>query len=41
VRSLVINGWVPGELAVCVAVIVGMAIVLTGLSLRTIANYDR
>jgi ABC-2 type transport system permease protein len=41
VRSLVINGWVPGELAVCVLVIVGMAIVLTGLSLRTIATYDR
>src|SRR5947209_9466422 len=40
-RSLVINGWVLGQLAVCVLVIVGMGIVLTGLSLRVIATYDR
>jgi ABC-2 type transport system permease protein len=40
-RSLVINGWVVGQLAVCVLVIVGMGIVLTGLSLRVIATYDR
>jgi ABC-2 type transport system permease protein len=40
-RSLVIDGWNGGEIAVCVAVIVGLAAVLTGLSLRTIARYDR
>src|SRR5262249_52437716 len=33
-RSLVIDGWVWGQLAVCVLVIVGMGVVLTGLSLR-------
>ncbi|MBV8431332.1 MAG: ABC transporter permease [Solirubrobacterales bacterium] len=40
-RSLVIDGWNLGQLAVCVAVIVGLGAVLTGLSLRTIARYDR
>jgi ABC-2 type transport system permease protein len=40
-RSLVIDGWNPGELAVCFGVIVALGIVLTGLSLRTIATYDR
>ena len=40
-RSLVINGWNIGELAVCMLVIVGLGVVLTGLSLRTIAAYDR
>jgi ABC-2 type transport system permease protein len=40
-RSLVIDGWVWGQLAVCVLVIVGMGVVLTGLSLRVIATYDR
>jgi ABC-2 type transport system permease protein len=40
-RSLVIDGWNPGELAVCFGVIVGLGIVLTGLSLRSIATYDR
>ena len=40
-RSLVIDGWVWGQLAVCALVIVGMGIVLTGLSLRVIATYDR
>lgn len=40
-RSLVIDGWVLGELAVCVLVILGMGIILTGLSLRAIATYDR
>ena len=40
-RSLVIDGWNAGEIAVCIAVIVGLGIVLTGLSLLTIARYDR
>lgn len=40
-RSLVINGWAAGEIGACVLVIVVMGIVLTGLSLRTIAAYDR
>jgi ABC-type multidrug transport system permease subunit len=40
-RSLVINGWDAGEIAVCVGVIIGLGIILTGLSLRTIATYDR
>jgi ABC-2 type transport system permease protein len=40
-RSLVINGWDPGEIGVCLLVIVGLGAVLTGLSLRTIATYDR
>jgi ABC-2 type transport system permease protein len=39
-RSLVINGWNLGELAVCMLVIIGLGVVLTGLSLRTIATYD-
>jgi ABC-2 type transport system permease protein len=40
-RSLVIDGWDAGEIAVCVLVIIGLGIILTGLSLRTIATYDR
>jgi ABC-2 type transport system permease protein len=40
-RSLVIDGWSAGEIGVCIAVIVGLGAVLTGLSLRTIARYDR
>jgi ABC-2 type transport system permease protein len=40
-RSLVIDGWNAGELAVCFIVIVGLGIILTGLSLRSIATYDR
>lgn len=40
-RSLVIDGWNAGELAVCLLVIVGLGAALTGLSLRTIARYDR
>jgi len=40
-RSLVIDGWVWGQLAVCVLVIVSLGAVLTGLSLRVIATYDR
>ena len=40
-RSLVILGWDWGKLAACVAVILGLGTLLTGLSLRAIANYDR
>jgi ABC-2 type transport system permease protein len=40
-RSLVIDGWDAGELLVCLGVIVGLGAILTGLSLRTIATYDR
>jgi ABC-2 type transport system permease protein len=40
-RSLVIDGWVVGELLVCVGVIAGLGLLLTMLSLRTIAHYDR
>jgi ABC-2 type transport system permease protein len=40
-RSLVINGWDLGKLAACGGVIVALVAVLTGLSLRAIATYDR
>jgi ABC-2 type transport system permease protein len=40
-RSLVIDGWKLGELAVCCGVILGLGVILTGLSLRVIATYDR
>jgi ABC-2 type transport system permease protein len=40
-RSLVINGWDAGKLAACGAVIVALVALLTGLSLRAIATYDR
>ena len=40
-RSLVIDGWDLGKIAVAALVIVGLGIVLTGLSLRVIATYDR
>ena len=40
-RSLVIDGWDLGTLAACLGVIVGMGVVLTALSLRAIARYDR
>jgi ABC-2 type transport system permease protein len=40
-RSLVIEGWDLDKLAACVAVIVAMGVVLTALSLRAIATYDR
>jgi ABC-2 type transport system permease protein len=40
-RSLVIDGWDLGELAVCAGVIVALGLVLTGLSLRVIATYER
>jgi len=37
----VIQGWDWDKLGVCVAVILAMGAVLTGLSLRAIATYDR
>jgi ABC-2 type transport system permease protein len=40
-RSLVIDGWNAGELAVALLVIVALGLILTGLSLRVIATYDR
>ena len=40
-RSLVIDGWDAGKLAACGAVIVGLVMLLTTLSLRAIATYDR
>jgi ABC-2 type transport system permease protein len=40
-RSLVIDGWDAGKIAAAIAVIVGMGVVLTALSLRAIATYDR
>jgi ABC-2 type transport system permease protein len=40
-RSLVIDGWKLGELAICFGVIAGLGVILTGLSLRVIATYDR
>ncbi len=40
-RSLVIDGWDAGKLAACGAVIVGLVVILTSLSLRAIATYDR
>jgi ABC-2 type transport system permease protein len=40
-RSLVIEGWSWDKLGYCAAVIVGLTALLTTLSLRAIANYDR
>ena len=40
-RSLVIEGWKWDKLGYCAAVIVGLTALLTTLSLRAIANYDR
>jgi ABC-2 type transport system permease protein len=40
-RSLVIDGWDVGKLAACGGVIVGLTVLLTALSLRAIATYDR
>ena len=40
-RSLVIEGWDWDKLAACFGVTVVMVVVLTGLSLRAIATYDR
>jgi ABC-2 type transport system permease protein len=41
VRSLVIDGWDAGKIAVCIGVIAAMGVILTTLSLRTMARYDR
>ena len=41
VRGLIIDGWNVGQLAVCVGVILALGAILTGLSLRVIARYDR
>ncbi|HEX8101202.1 MAG TPA: ABC transporter permease [Solirubrobacteraceae bacterium] len=40
-RSLVIDGWDASDIGLCVLVIVAMGALLTTLSLRAIANYDR
>jgi ABC-2 type transport system permease protein len=40
-RSLILEGWDAGKLGVCMAVIVGTALILTWLSVRTIERYDR
>jgi ABC-2 type transport system permease protein len=40
-RSLVIDGWDAGKIGACLLVIAAMGIVLTALSLRAIATYDR
>ncbi len=40
-RSLVIDGWKPGQIGVCIGVIVALGVILTALSLRAIATYDR
>lgn len=40
-RSLVIEGWNVDKLAACAGVIIALSGVLTGLSLRAIAAYDR
>jgi ABC-2 type transport system permease protein len=40
-RSLIIDGWVVDKILVCLGVILVMGVVLIGLSLRAIANYDR
>ena len=40
-RSLVLQGWVGGKLALCLAVIVATGLLLTWLSVRVIEGYDR
>ena len=40
-RSLVIDGWNAGRIGVCIGVIAALGVVLTALSLRAIATYDR
>jgi hypothetical protein len=40
-RSLVIDGWDAGKIGVCIAVIFGLGAILTALSLRAIASYNR
>jgi ABC-2 type transport system permease protein len=41
IRSLVIDGWDAGKIGICLLVIVLLGILLTSLSLRVIATYDR
>jgi ABC-2 type transport system permease protein len=41
IRSLVIEGWDAGKIAACLLVIVALGAVLTTMSLRAIATYDR
>jgi ABC-2 type transport system permease protein len=40
-RGLIIDGWDLGQIAVCIGVILALGAILTGLSLRAIATYDR
>jgi ABC-type multidrug transport system permease subunit len=40
-RGLIIDGWNLGQIAVCIGVILALGAILTGLSLRAIATYDR
>ena len=40
-RALVIDGWDLGKIAVSIGVIAGLGAILTALSLRAIATYDR
>jgi ABC-2 type transport system permease protein len=40
-RSLIIDGWDAGKIGICALVIVALLLILTGLSLRAIATYDR
>jgi len=40
-RSLVIDGWDAGKIGACLLVTVVLGLVLTTLSLRVIANYER
>ena len=40
-RSLIIDGWDAAKIGVCIAVIAVMGLILTALSLRTMATYDR
>jgi hypothetical protein len=37
----VIDGWDAGKIGICVGVIAVLGLILTTLSLRTIAAYDR
>jgi ABC-2 type transport system permease protein len=40
-RSLVIDGWNGGQIGLCIGVIAALGLILTTLSLRTMATYDR
>jgi ABC-2 type transport system permease protein len=40
-RSLVIDGWDAGKIAVCLGVTLALGVILTALSLRAIATYDK